>query len=380
MAFIDGLYNSRLTSRRKNESLGLHLMTNKTPVNLFTLTTNLLCLCFAGLLLSACGGAPEGPPIIIGVSYVGATVSDLGETERMYTGSTDMTPVQSLEISGFEPFNQLMGSEVSVATRMLRGVNAQVRYMTFQKPESESEAVGAVPVNGPGIAHICFQVNQDTQTYQRFLDSGAGVIGSAEMQQVNPRRPVHYAYVTDRDGLVVEVEHVDISKLDLDTPPANDYRIRHVSISTPDIKRLTRFYGKLLGQNKPRRVGRFFAIGNEAFSAVSGLEGTKIKMAWFQTKNLELELVQYSSHPTQVPAAPRPLDALGYNMIVFDVTDMDAARELFLSAGGTIVSEPAPLDGGQILFGRDPDKNLIGLQTPGPNSVVSSEQFKNNGI
>ena len=91
-------------------------------------------------------------------------------------------------------------------------------------------------------------------------------------------------------------------------------------------------------------------------------------------------MFQFHSHPTKDLAKPRPIDAHGYNMIVFDVADMKLAREQFLRAGGKIVTEAGPMDGGQIMFGRDPDGNLIGLQTAPTNAMVSSRNFKNNGI
>ena len=126
-------------------------------------------------------------------------------------------------------------------------------------------------------------------------------------------------------------------------------------------------------------MGEWFPLGNDNTAKVSGLPGSKLEMAWFQVRNLELEIFQYHSHPTKDLAKPRPLDALGYNMIVFDVSDMKAARKRLVDAGGTVVTEAGPMDGGQIMFGRDPDGNLLGLQTVAAQAVVSSKNFKNNG-
>ena len=179
---------------------------------------------------------------------------------------------------------------------------------------------------------------------------------------------------------MVEVEHVDIDKLDLPEPPKNQYRIRHVALATPDIDRAVKFYSKLLQEPKPRRLGRFWKLSGEKLDKVSGLPDSKIEMAFFQVRNMELEIAQYHSHPTQRPADPRPLDALGYNMIVFDVEDLAKARDHVVASGGDMVGEYEGLYDHKILFARDPDGNLIGFQTAPETSVISSQNFKDNGI
>jgi catechol 2,3-dioxygenase-like lactoylglutathione lyase family enzyme len=237
-----------------------------------------------------------------------------------------------------------------------------------------------VPVNGLGIAHVCYQANDKTRAYQKFLDSGSSTIGNPDMVRLNPKSPVEYAYVRDNDGIMLEIEHVDVSKLQLPEPPKNNYRIRHVSLATSDMNRIVKFYSVLLEEPNPRRAGKYFGLSSDKLDQVSGLPKSKIKMSWFQVRNLELEIIEYLSHPPEVPAEPRPLNALGYNMIVFDVKDIDKARTLFELAGGKIVGDIEPILGGNIIFGRDPDGNLIGLQKVAATSVVSSKNFSDNGI
>ena len=336
-------------------------------------------------LLSACGGTPPGAniptdSIIQGVNYIGASVTDIEETAALYKDAVDLQPVDQSVIADNPLFDALAGrAGVSAQTQMMRSVNAQVRFMAFSNPSPEALATAEMDVHGPGIAHVCYQVNQNTKAYQKFLAGGAKHIGDKEMVQINPKNPVYYAYARDHSGLIAEIEHVDVSKLNLPKPPENEYRIRHVSLATPDIDRIVDFYTKFLNQPSPRRVGEWFPIGNENTDKVSGLPGSKLEMAWFQVRNIELEIFQYHSHPTKDLTKPRPLDAFGYNMIVFDVSDIKAARKRLVDAGGTVVTEAGPMDGGQIMFGRDPDGNLLGLQTISAKAVVSSKNFKNNG-
>lgn len=346
-----------------------------------------IALC-APLLLAGCSGEPKtselpDDSVIKGVSYVGASVSDLDQTLKLYQSSLDLKLVDQSSIEANPAFDQLAGREgVEVDTRMLRSANAQLRLMSFATPSAAAQATPPMAVIGPGIMHVCYQVDQKTEAYQKFLDGGAQYMGAKEMQQLNPRNPVYYAYSRDFDGLIAEIEEVDIAQLNLPKPPKNQYRIRHVSLATPDISRLSSFYAIFLGQPEFRSFGQWFfmRLKGEKFDNVAGVSDGAAEAAWFQVRNLELEMFQFHSHPTESLDTPRPVDALGYNMIVFDVSDMDAARALLLRAGGTVVTEPGPMDGGQIMFGRDPDGNLLGLQTAPPNAMVSSQNFRNNGI
>ena len=336
-------------------------------------------------LLSACGGTPPGAniptdSIIQGVNYIGASVKDIEETAALYKAAVDLQPVDQSVIADNPLFDALAGrAGVSAQTQMMRSVNAQVRFMAFANPSQEALATPHMNVQGPGIAHVCYQVNKDTQAYQKFLAGGAKHIGDKEMVHLNPKNPVYYAYARDSNGLIAEIEHVDVAKLNLPKPPEHKYRIRHVSLATPNIDRIVKFYTEFLNQPSPRRAGEWFSISSEKIDRVSGLPGSKMEMAWFQIRNIELEIFQYHSHPTKDLTKPRPVDALGYNMIVFDVSDIKAARKRLIDAGGTIVTEAGPMDGGQIMFGRDPDGNLLGLQTVSSKVVVSSKNFKNNG-
>lgn len=338
------------------------------------------------MCLSACGPNTSelpGDSVIKGVGWVGATVSDLDRTAALYSEAVDLVEVDDSAIMQNAAFDLLVGRDNVVAqTRMMRSVNAQIRFMTFAQPSSEARSTPEMAVQGPGIMHVCYQVDQETQAYEKFLAGGARFLGDREMQQLNPKNPVYYSYSRDFDGLIAEIEQVDVAELNLPQPPKNKYRIRQVALATPDIDRLSEFYAKFLGQPEFRRFGQwpFLRMEGEKSDKVAGLEGMSAEAAWFQIRNLELEIFQFHSHPTEDLEKPRPIDASGYNMIVFDVTDMAAAQELFVDAGGKVETEPVPMDGGQIMFGRDPDGNLIGLQTAPTDSIVSSRNFKNNGI
>lgn len=318
--------------------------------------------------------------VVRGINYVSVSVSDLDAATAQFADTFDLKQVDERPMDLPPALQTMLGRDsVSASTRTMKSVNAQLRFVQFDSRSAEAQATPQVEVNGPGYAHVCFQVAKKTGAYQKFLESGGVHIGAREMVQLNPARPVEYAYARNADGTMVEIEHVDIEALNLSTPPKSNYRIRHVALATPDYDRAVKFYSVLLEQPKPRRIGRLRNLQGENFDKVSGYKDVQLKMAFFQVRNMELEIAQVINPASQTPTSERPFDALGYNMIVFDVADLDAAREKLIAAGGTVVSEASPMDGGEILLGRDLDQNLLGFQKLSDDSVFSSQNFDGDG-
>ena len=172
----------------------------------------LLTLSMAGC--SWFGGESTRPenPVVRGISYVGMTVSDLDASTLLYQDAAALVTVTDSSI-GQHPLHQVLLSEEQRAgkTRLLKSANAQLNLMMFDNPSDNARSYSAVDVQGPGIAHVCYQVNQNTNTYQKFLAAGATHVGDEAMVHLNPKRPVYYAYARDADGVVFEVEHVDVA-------------------------------------------------------------------------------------------------------------------------------------------------------------------------
>lgn len=323
-------------------------------------------------------------PIVKGVSYVGITVSDLARSSSLYQEAAGLQVNLSEQIVNNDVFDQLANRKgVKVDSQLMSSVNSQLRLMEFYSPSEQAVYTSPLAVFGPGIAHVCYQVNQKTQTYQKFLEGGATPIGASELVQISSRNPVYYGYAHDHDDILFEVEHVDVEslmeKLELPEPPKNDQRIRHVSLATNNMERLIDFYSVLLETNNPRRAGNWFNLRGEKLDMISGHPDSKIEMAWFQIRNLELEIIQYHQPVNEVTTAERPIDALGYNMIVFDVDDLEAVRGKLLEAGGKIEVETSPMDSGEVLFARDPDGNLLGFQKLDADHPLSAKKFVDNG-
>ena len=337
--------------------------------------------------VSSCGvmgSAPEQEldDLIIGVHYVGVTVDDVDAASTFYQSAFEVEALEEGEFALSQLPSDLTPAEATaVRSLLLRSANAQLRVMSFDGENyAAPQDASAVPVQGPGIMHVCFQAKQETNAYARALAAGASPIGAEELVALSSRNPVKYGYITDANGIVTEVEEVDVAALDLPAPPPNDFRMRHVAFATPDLEAMVAFWSTFLGGQEPRRIGNWFSISGENVDAVSGIEGSEIEMAWFQLRNLEIEIAQYHNLETERPQTPRPIDAPGYNMIVFDVTDLALARDRLVEAGGTLIEGTFMLDGAEIAFGRDPDGNLIGLQALPASSAYSAKNFDGQGI
>lgn len=315
-------------------------------------------------------------PLVTGVHYVGMAVTDLAQTARLYQQAVKLEAIDTERSLPPQLLEALQLSSVPTNTQLLRSSNAQLYVM-----QVEDNALRAPPlVHGPGIAHMCFQVAKTTDTYEQFLQGGATHIGSREMVQLNSRNPVEYAYIHDPDKIIVEVEHVDVAALALETPPKNDYRIRQIALATGNIDRLVAFYSALLETRNPRRLGRLLRLSGDKIDQVSGLTGSEIEMAWFQVRNMELEIAQFHSHAEQIAAQNTSPARLGYNLIMFDTRDVTAVREKVLMAGGQVVSTYQSEQGSETLLARDPDGNLIGFQSLSADSPFSARHFADNGI
>ena len=340
-------------------------------------------LALAGALaLLGCGQPQqELDDLITGVHYVGVAVPDVEAAATYYESAFDVERLgaDEMDLAGL-PAELTPDGVNELDSVLLRSANAQVRLMSFAGEDYTPSNADAVPVQGPGMMHVCFQAIQEATVYARAIAAGAEAIGAKDPVALTDRNPVKYGYVKDASGIVTEIEEVDTSKLDLPEPPKNSIRMRHIAFATPDLERMVSFYSAFFGGQEPRRIGSWFNLSGEQFDKVSGLPGSEIEMAWFQVRNLEIELATYHSHPTKLPDTVRPIDAPGYNMVVFEVTDLAAAKERLAAAGGTLLAGTTQLDGAEIAFGRDPDGNLLGLQALPEGSIYSAKNFADQGV
>lgn len=295
-------------------------------------------------------------PVVRGISYIGISVSNIERSAAYFAGAGGLLEVDRSELRAIA-LDRIAGKTVSARTRTLRSNSGQIRLMQFDRPAAAAQAAGVVPVQGPGITHVCFQSPDSKPIFPKFVAAGAKPLSrTGDLVQLRPDVPVKYAYLRDADGTMIEIEQLLLDNLTF------DHRMRHVAIASLDIDRTVAFYTAVLGKAPRERRSN---LVNKTLDVTANIDNLKLDVAWFQVGNLELEIWEYLN-PAPAPAGEaRPLEALGHNMIVFHVSDPAVALQSLEAAGGLRVTAPSVMDGGQIAFGRDPDGNLIGFFRPG---------------
>jgi len=311
--------------------------------------------------LTQASAVPDAGPVVRGISYIGISVSDIDRTAAYFSAGAGLPEVARGELKS-PALDRIAGKPVRAKTLTLRSHSGQIRLMQFDRPAAQARAAGIVPVQGPGITHVCFQSPDSKPIFPRFIRAGARPLSrTGDLVQLRPDVPVRYAYLRDSDGVMIEIEQLLVDNLDF------THRMRHVAIAALDIDRTVSFYAAVLGKEPRERRSN---LVNKTLDITAGLDDLKLDVAWFQVGNLELEIWEYLNPQPVKPVAPRPLEALGHTMIMFDVTDPAAALARLQAAGGEALSGPQPMDDGEVAFGRDPDGNLLGFFRPASDSSV----------
>jgi catechol 2,3-dioxygenase-like lactoylglutathione lyase family enzyme len=129
-----------------------------------------------------------------------------------------------------------------------------------------------------------------------------------------------------------------------------------VSVSTPDVDRLSAFYGAVLGRGV-RATGEYG--GSPLIDRITRLTGTRVRVAWLDAGSVGLEIMQYVNPPTVASTTERSLARLGYGCISFEVSDLAAERHRLAEVGVRFHGSTIAGDQAIAAFGRDPDGNLL---------------------
>ena len=289
--------------------------------------------------------------MIKGIHHVAICVDDIKSATNFYLHTAQLEIENDADQLGL-PI--LPGT--SEAT-MLRGANARLRLIALNHLAVQTNGRAANtaepmrPVSKAGITHFCLQAPEIKALYLQFAIAGA----TFHSDPVDLGTGFLYCYSRDLEANVVELEGVP--RLWDDPRPW----FAHVSLSTPDIERLSAFYSGVLEQPAIRSG----PLGpNRRLDQVAGLHNVELKAAWIPAQNIQIEVMQYFQPPT----TPKSLDErawaelatqAGYCYICFEVTDAQNALDYLLSLGATQTPAMATLSGGHLAFCADPDGNLL---------------------
>lgn len=135
--------------------------------------------------------------------------------------------------------------------------------------------------------------------------------------------------------------------------------IRHTGIVVSDMARSLAFYRDLLGME----VWADFKDDSPLVQDAVGVPGAHIWMIKLKARDGgSIELLQYLSHPRQVPPPSSACD-VGCNHVALQVDDLDAVHQRLTEAGIEFNAPPIffPENAVKMTYCRDPEGVLVEL-------------------
>ena len=155
-----------------------------------------------------------------------------------------------------------------------------------------------MPVQGPGITHICYQSSAKNSIYKQAKINGATVV-SRGTTPVNRGYGIQYAYIRDANNIMFETEQFD------KVPFSEAMWIGHVALVSPNMDKIIDFYAKLLGRKPQNRLDKIKS--STKLDDIANIDSLKLNAAWFKTPNMLLEIWQFDNPPTTPPLQRSPL-------------------------------------------------------------------------
>ena len=299
---------------------------------------------------------------VIGIHHIGMSVSDLKASVDFYSHALG---ISAEHLIATQQDNGVSAYGASSNSALMTFPNGYLKLSEYDRSDLPSTAV--VPVKGPGITHVCYQSPTQENIYQRLMDWGATPVSRGKEPVHLLGQGVYYAYARDRDGIMYETEHLDRS------PFEGPIWFSHVALVSPDLDRLVEFYGLLLNAEPSRRTNR---ASGPTFDEVAGYDDVMIRAAWFDVGNMILEMWQFVNPVTPEPKQPPAFEALGYNKVAFEVSDLEKEVERLSEQGIEFLAPLGSSEDGLEACLRDPDGNLVSLIQPQERTGRSVRRLK----
>ena len=133
----------------------------------------------------------------------------------------------------------------------------------------------------------------------------------------------------------------------------------HAAISTPDLDRCLLFYKDIVGCEEAWTFE--WPAGTPEADAMTGLENSAARAVMLKLGDSFLEIFEFSS-PKPAPLNPqRPVCDHGITHVCLQVQDLHTEVARMKAAGMHFHSEPLTQDTGYVIYGRDPDGNVVEL-------------------
>ena len=133
----------------------------------------------------------------------------------------------------------------------------------------------------------------------------------------------------------------------------------HAALSTPNLERCLTFYTEVVGCEIAYEFG--WPKGSADADKVTGLLESEAKAAMLKLGDSFLEVFEFSSPQPKTQHGERPVCDNGITHIALEVNDIHSEYKRMKSAGMTFHSEPMAQESGFMVYGRDPDGNVLEL-------------------
>jgi len=133
----------------------------------------------------------------------------------------------------------------------------------------------------------------------------------------------------------------------------------HAAISTPDLARCIAFYTETIGGSVAWEFG--WDEGTDEADAVTGLQGSACRAAMLKIGDTFLEVFEFAAPVQSARQQQRPVNLHGITHICLEVTDIQGEYDRLKKAGMAFHSAPMAQDGSSMVYGRDPDGNVVEL-------------------
>ncbi|ANY21135.1 Glyoxalase-like domain protein [Tsuneonella dongtanensis] len=335
-----------------------------------------------GALVAGCATVPAersqvalaAPDAIKGVHHVGITVSDIDDTVAFYSKAVPyevverrMVPASSL------PASVLGKRSGAVEIALVRTPTVFLQLIDID-PASKAPPERRA-VTGPGYTHICFQSPSTAPKYDVFKAIGLDMLSRGPGPVDLGGYGVTYAYGFDPDGIMIEMEQLAPAVIAADGErgarrtqfPAWS---THIAQVPGDKAKMVEFYTKVLGYGPRRELPE---SKRKTYDMVVDIDDIAISASWFDAGNYELEFWHYHKPKTPLAFTKRMFDAIGYNSVVFEVTDLAGTVARLEKEGVVFVGPAFDLGGLRTRYARDPEGNVLGFTqnlTAGPSRSI----------
>jgi catechol 2,3-dioxygenase-like lactoylglutathione lyase family enzyme len=133
----------------------------------------------------------------------------------------------------------------------------------------------------------------------------------------------------------------------------------HAAISTPDLQRCIQFYTEVIGGEVAWTFG--WPAGTPEADEVTGLQNSSADAAMLKIGGTFLEVFQFSSPDPLSQSGNRPVNNHGITHICLEVENIQGEYERLKAAGMLFNCPPQSQEGSSMVYGRDPDGNVVEL-------------------